>query len=74
MHREPQAWGGDVRLPGWLRRLLGRPVAPLDTPEAAHEARQPRRSDYARLERMRATGTVHAHHSELPGGKNYRSH
>jgi hypothetical protein len=74
MPGEPQAWGGDVRLPGWLRRLLRRPAEPSDTPEAAHEARQSQPSDYDRLERLRAAGTLESHHSELPGGKNYRRH
>ena len=69
-----QAWGGEVRVPGWLRRLLRRPAEPSDTPEAAHEARQSQRSDYERLEHMRAAGSVEPHYSELPGGKNYRRH
>ena len=70
MPREPQAWGGEVRLPAWLRRLLRRPPEGTDTPEAANEARKPQPSDYARLEHMQAAGTLDAHHSELPGGKN----
>lgn len=68
MPREPEAWGGDVRRPVWLRRMLGR-KAPTDTPEAAHEARKPNPSDDARLEHMRAAGTLAPHHSELPGRK-----
>jgi len=72
MPGEPQAWGGDVRLPGWLRRLLRRPPEAANTPEAAHERRQPQRSEYARLEHMRAAGTLAPHHSELPGGDNDR--
>ena len=35
------AWGGEVRLPRWLRRMVRRPEPPGDTPEAAHEARKP---------------------------------
>jgi hypothetical protein len=39
--RQQQAWGGEVGLPRWLRRLLHRPEPPEDTPEAAHEHREP---------------------------------
>ena len=70
MPQEPQAWGGEVRLPGWPCRLLRRRRESTDTAEAAHEARQPQQSDYARLEHMRAAGTLEPHHSELAGGKN----
>lgn len=38
MARRPQEWGGDVRLPGWLRRPLRRPSPPGDTPERARIA------------------------------------
>jgi hypothetical protein len=72
MPGEPQTWGGEVRLPGWLRRLLRRPAEAPDTAEAAHEARQSQRSEYARLDRMRAAGTLEPHPSELRGGKNDR--
>ncbi len=40
MSRELQSWGGEVQLPRWIRRLLRRPTS-TDTPEAAHERRQP---------------------------------
>ena len=40
MAREQEQWGGEVHLPGWLRRALRRPGPPDDTPEAAHEARK----------------------------------
>jgi hypothetical protein len=39
--RRQEAWGGEVRMPGWLRRMLRRPEAPGDSPEGAHEARKP---------------------------------
>jgi hypothetical protein len=39
MARELEPWGGDVRLPRWLRRLLRRPEEPADTAERAHEQR-----------------------------------
>ena len=44
--REQEAWGGEVRIPRWLRRMLRRPEPVGDTPEAAHEKRkaQPGRS------------------------------
>ena len=72
MTRTSEAWGGDVRLPGWLRRLLRRPAGATDTPEAAHEGRQPQPSDYVRLEHMQAAGTLAPHHSELPGSTSDR--
>ena len=40
MSRELEPWGGDVKVPAWIRRLLRRP-APTDTPERIHEARRP---------------------------------
>ena len=40
MARELEPWGGDVRLPRWMRRLLRRPEDPDDTPERAHERRK----------------------------------
>jgi hypothetical protein len=40
-NRHQEAWGGEVRMPRWLRRLLGRPEPLGDTPEAAHEKRKP---------------------------------
>lgn len=39
MQRELEEWGGAVRLPSWLRRLLRRADSAPDTPERAHEAR-----------------------------------
>ena len=39
--RQQEAWGGEVKLPGWLRRMLRRPEQPGPTAEAAHEARKP---------------------------------
>jgi hypothetical protein len=36
-----EAWGGEVHMPHWLRRVLHRPEPPGDTPEAAHEKRKP---------------------------------
>jgi hypothetical protein len=35
-----EPWGGDVRMPRWMRRVLRRPELPGDSPEAAHEARK----------------------------------
>ena len=43
--RELQPWGGDVKLPRLIRRMLGRPDDPGDTPERMHEARQPEYPD-----------------------------
>jgi hypothetical protein len=72
MARDHQPWGGEIRIPGWLRRLLRRPASAEDTPEAFHERRNPQQSEYAALEHMRAAGTLAPHDSELPGGNNYR--
>ena len=40
-NRQQEAWGGEVRMPRWLRRMLRRPAPAEDTPEGAHEARTP---------------------------------
>jgi hypothetical protein len=37
MARELEPWGGDVRMPRWMRRLLKRPTDSGETPELAHE-------------------------------------
>jgi hypothetical protein len=39
--RQQDAWGGEVQMPRWLRRVLGRPEPLGPSAEAAHEARQP---------------------------------
>jgi hypothetical protein len=36
MSREPEFWGGELHVPGWLRRLRKRPPAD-DTPERQRE-------------------------------------
>lgn len=36
-----EAWGGEVRLPRWLRKLMGRPDGIGDTPERAAERHRP---------------------------------
>jgi hypothetical protein len=41
---ELQPWGGDVAVPRWVRRLFRRSES-ADTPERAHEARQPQYPD-----------------------------
>jgi len=52
MPRELEPWGGDLRLPGWLRRLLKQPAPPGDSPERVHEARQPRTPDVSVAENV----------------------
>ena len=52
MSRELQPWGGDVRMPGWLRWALRRPAEPGDTPERIHEARQPEQPTVSVLENV----------------------
>jgi hypothetical protein len=44
MPRELEPWGGEVRMPRWVARLLHRPV-PTDTDERAHERRKPEYPD-----------------------------
>jgi hypothetical protein len=39
MERQLEPWGGELRMPGWLRRVLRRGTAPADTPELVHERR-----------------------------------
>jgi hypothetical protein len=41
MARKPEQWGGEVKMPRWMRRMLHRPDGAVDTPEAAHEKRRP---------------------------------
>ena len=40
MTKELEPWGGEVRLPRWLRRLRRGRGGTGDTPERAHEKRQ----------------------------------
>jgi hypothetical protein len=66
MAREPEPWGGDVRLPRWMRRLLRRPEDPEDTAERAHErrkGRQPSRSVAGAADRA-AVGVLSELYSE----------
>jgi hypothetical protein len=39
MPRELEPWGGELRMPRWMRRVMGRGPAPEDTPELIHERR-----------------------------------
>jgi hypothetical protein len=45
-------WGGELRLPGWLRRVLKRPADPGDSPERVHEGREPRTPDVSVAENV----------------------
>jgi hypothetical protein len=45
MSREQEPWGGEVRLPRWLRSLLRRSPEPGDTPERADEKRRRQQPD-----------------------------
>jgi hypothetical protein len=40
--QQQEAWGGEVQMPRWLRRVLRRPEPLGPTEEAAHEARKSR--------------------------------
>ena len=39
--QQQEAWGGEVQMPRWLRRVLRRPEPLGPTAEAAHESRRP---------------------------------
>ena len=39
MARELEPWGGELRMPRWMRRVMGRGPAPEDSPERVHERR-----------------------------------
>jgi hypothetical protein len=43
-NRQQEAWGGEVQVPRWLRRILRRPDPVPPHPEVAHEERK-RRSE-----------------------------
>ena len=43
--RELQPWGGGLKMPRFIRRMLRRPKDPGDTRERLHEARQPESPD-----------------------------
>ena len=49
MSRDLEPWGGEVRTPRWLRRLLRRPDSE-DTEERAHERHQPAKPHMTRGE------------------------
>ena len=38
--RQLEPWGGEVHMPGWMRKLLRRRDPAHDTPEARHEKRK----------------------------------
>jgi hypothetical protein len=63
MPRELEPWGGEVRLPPWLRRVLRRPVTTDNTPERTHEVRQPEDPGVTVLQHVTRANT---HHKRLP--------
>jgi hypothetical protein len=72
--RELEPWGGEVRMPGWLRRVLHRQAPLGDTPEQAHEKRkaQPTSSVTENANRA-ATGPMVDLYNEGRGDKRHRS-
>jgi hypothetical protein len=48
--RELEPWGGEVKMPKWVKKVLRRPPDPENTPEATHEARQGHHTDRTALE------------------------
>jgi hypothetical protein len=64
MPPELEPWGGEVRLPAWLRRVLRRPVNTDNTPERTpHEIRQPEDPGVTVLQHVNG---AHTHHKRLP--------
>lgn len=45
MAKQLEPWGGEVRMPVWLRRILRRGLPPDDSDECAHERRKPEYSE-----------------------------
>ena len=39
MPRELEPWGGELRMPGWMRRIFGRGPVPGDSAERIQERR-----------------------------------
>jgi hypothetical protein len=71
--QEPQPWGGDVKMPRLIRRMLRRPEEPGDTPERVHQARQPQYPDVSVTEnadRAMFGGLSEGH----PGNRQDRRH
>ena len=58
MPSEPEAWGGEVHMPRWMRRLLRWPSDPEDTPERRQEPRRPERV-LTVLEREHRNAQIH---------------
>lgn len=52
MTRELEPWGGEVRMPRWMRRLLHRPEPPGDSWEGANEKRHPEQDFTTPLENV----------------------
>jgi hypothetical protein len=53
MPRELEPWGGEVRMPRWLGRLLHRQTATeTDSPERAHERHKPQYPERTVLENV----------------------
>ena len=56
MPRELEPWGGEVKMPRWLARLLHRPTdTASDSPERAQERYKPQYSDRSVLENVDRT-------------------
>jgi hypothetical protein len=63
MPRESEPWGGDVRFPRWLRRVLRRPVTIDNTSEGTHQVREPEEPGVTVLQHVTRART---HHKQLP--------
>ena len=71
--RELEEWGGEVRVPRWLRRLLRRPDPAGDTPEKVSEWTPPPSQRTAAEQANRAaTGVMVDLYREGRQGKNKR--
>ena len=72
MPRELEPWGGDLRMPSWLRRILRRKPDPGPSPERVHEGRQfkdPEVSVAENADRMIFGGFSEGHPGNRPKGR-----
>jgi hypothetical protein len=71
--RELEEWGGEVRVPRWLRRLLRRPDPPGDTPEKQGEwTPPPRQRTVLENANRAATGVMADLYNDGREGRNKR--
>jgi hypothetical protein len=57
MAQRLEPWGGEVRLPRWLRRLVRRSPDPGDSPERTRQERQPEQANASAAENIHRAGS-----------------